>query len=241
MHLPKTGGTSLHDILASRIPPTKIHKERLNALKKYSVNTLEGFDLYSGHYDWSNVECVPGPKRIITMFREPTARILSLYYFWRSFTWETIEAANLGGPRVAKSVSLIEFLRHRGDGIPGNINNAMTRNLLGVVYCGPEDQYHYHPWRVQHIVKRRIKSLTAFGILESFDESAQKILKALNLPPTESVPHKKSFEGLIQSHQHEPIEREAVTPEIIKELKRLTNLDRPLYKWACKRFKRLKS
>jgi len=100
MHIPKTGGTSLHDILVGNFCPEEICPERFNALKKYSQEELARYSYFSGHFDRESINYISADKDIITLFREPKARILSLYYFWKAHKNSHIEKHNLEGPRA---------------------------------------------------------------------------------------------------------------------------------------------
>jgi len=168
MHIPKTGGTSLHEVLAAQFNPTEICHERFNHLRERASSDLAKFKFFSGHFDLDSINNIPGDKRVITLFREPKDRIISLYYFWRSHKNSVIEKNNLHGPRLAKKFSLLDFLRHNGGAIPENIDNVMTRTVLGKIYIGHNREYLYPKNEVLDRARAAIDSLFCFGIMDTF-------------------------------------------------------------------------
>ena len=94
VHIPKTGGTSLHAMLKGLFSDDEIHPERLNNFRDLDAESFTKYRLFSAHMDARTLPAIPDPKFTVTVLREPKARILSLYYFWKSHTWETIKANN---------------------------------------------------------------------------------------------------------------------------------------------------
>jgi hypothetical protein len=130
LHIAKTAGTTLHRLLCANFEPAEICPERLS-LKHLRPDDLSRFHLFSGHYQWDDVCAVPDPKRVVTVLREPRERILSLYYFWRSHTWEHIDRHDLIGPRAARTRSLLEFLHSPESILREAIDNCFARSLVG--------------------------------------------------------------------------------------------------------------
>jgi len=236
LHIPKTGGTSLHNILQAEFAEEDCCPERFNHLQKWNAEDLARFRFFSGHFDRGSLELIPRPKRVITMFRDPQARILSLYNYWRSHKWEVIESADLDGPRLAKSLGLLEFLRYNTQGIPSNIDNVLTRTLLGEIFVDPKRNYLFPKEEVFPRVKDYIDSLDTFGIMESYDESVRLILDHLQIPMPDKIPHARDSRNHIEDPSLEPVVREEITPEIAAELDRLTDMDRRVYDYAQQRF-----
>ena len=85
MHLPKTGGTTLHNLLSKNFNPEDICSERHNKLDTIEKFKLKSWIFFSGHYDLNSInQNISEPKKIITILREPKSRILSAYYFAKS-------------------------------------------------------------------------------------------------------------------------------------------------------------
>lgn len=237
MHIPKTGGTSIHEMLAAFFEPEEIFPERFNKFDTYQPDDLAKYRYFSGHMDIKSIELFLGPKYVLSMFREPKKRILSLYYFWRSHTAEHIEKHSLNGPRLAKSMDLLSFLREHQFGIPGNIDNIQTRTLLGPMHCGPNREFLFPHEEVLDRAFRAIDSIDRVGILENFDESCFRIFKDLGLSAPAQFPHLRNGDNAIDKDPNrEAVCREEITPEIDRELDRLTEFDRHVYDYAVKVF-----
>ncbi len=246
MHIPKTGGTTLHKLLVSHFSKGEFCPERFNQLaKKYSQDELSQYKFFSGHYDRHNVEYIPQQCKVITILREPKSRILSLYYFWKAHKDEIIEKNNLGGPKIAKQLSLLEFLKCQKQGIPANIDNIQVRTLLGKMYVGQNGEYL--PNNGQTTLKEQalekaisyLDSMFAFGILEKYDEAVAYICNLLDIETPKVIPVTRNSKKNYEDKKFEPVEKEEITPEIEKELERLTELDTQLYEYAKNKLDKL--
>jgi len=241
MHFPKTAGTTLHDILVEQFDDAKICPERYSNIRRFDTQQIEKFVYFSGHYSMNDVDVVPSPKKIITFLRKPEDRILSLYYFWRAHTDETIKKHNLGGPLLAKSMPLLDFLKHKGNGIPNNIDNVYVRNLIGSPKAIKGEPYYGTggPDKATKAAMLKLQSMYFVGFKERFEEDALKLCKKLGVEVDEAAftVKKRTFEQFANTPGMEKVEREKMTPAIQNELNRLTKYDNILYKRALTKFK----
>lgn len=84
LHIPKTAGQSVHAALATAFGREAVCPARSNEqLAQMSVSTLHKYRVFSGHLDWSMLDCLEGPKFTFTVLREPLERVLSLYFYLR--------------------------------------------------------------------------------------------------------------------------------------------------------------
>lgn len=236
MHIPKTGGTTLHNVLTKHFYPDEICPERLNDLKKYPQSSLEKYRFFSGHYDRENIKYIPQNVKIITILREPKNRILSVYYFWKAHVSEVIERENLVGPRIAKKLNLLEFLKYADEGIPLNIDNIQVRTMLGRMYVGDKGEYLIPKDEALAKAIEYLDSLYAFGIMEEYLKTVNYFCTLLGIAPPEVIPVDKARSQLSQLNRFEAVKEEEITPEIQAELERLTELDSKLYDYAKKKF-----
>jgi hypothetical protein len=241
IHIPKTGGTTLHYILVQNYKADEICPERFNKLNYYDRQAISTFLFYSGHFDVGQLQNIDPPYKRITLLREPRSRILSLYYFWRAHKWSIIERNQLDGPRVAKSLDLLRFLRCRTAAIPGNIDNIQTRTLLGPIFVGHDGGYRHMGAAIDksEALARACEQIDAFdfvGLTEEFDESLRRLCALLGVERPAHVPRARDHRNAEADPNLEKIEREIVTPEIEAELDRLTELDAPLYAYARRKF-----
>lgn len=82
LHIPKTAGQSIHAALAEAFGEESVCPARVNQqLKNYSIQELNQYSVFSGHFDWSMLDCVQGNKYTFTVLRKPIDRILSFYFY----------------------------------------------------------------------------------------------------------------------------------------------------------------
>jgi hypothetical protein len=236
LHVPKTAGTSLHRLLCAHVEPAEICPERFG-LQSLRPEELARFRLFSGHFQWDDVAIVPEPRRVVTMLRDPRERLLSLYYFWRSHSWEHIERYDLNGPRAARMRSLLEFLRSPESSLQEAIDNRFTRSLVGQTSFELLRAGTMSEQEAQEIAARRLEQMTAVGFFDDFGQSARLIHERLDLPTPKTIPHdmnKEDSSGAPFLERQES--REEIGPDICRELDRLTRLDAPLYEEARSTF-----
>ena len=230
MHIPKTGGTSIHSILEKHFDKGAICPERLDGLAHYSVGELRRYRYFSGHFEFPSARRIPGSPYRMTMLREPKARILSLYNFWASHSDAAIQKLNLEGPRLAKQMSLSEFLRHDADGIPGNIDNAMTRQLIGRAAAGSRFALAVPEYEALRTAAANLASFRFVGVLERMEESVEILLQDLALPPEAQVPHERNSSAIKESTKR--VVSAPLPEEVDDRLNYLTRLDRKLYEFG---------
>lgn len=237
MHLPKCGGTSLHELLCLHFPKKRVCPDRFNVLLTRDPRWLQDFRLISGHFDRANIEHVPDPKRVICLLREPRARVLSVYRFWRAHREDRTDSAQVAQcVRLAKTRSLVEFLRCRSNAIPENIDNFMVRSLAGPLYVGTQGEFLFPPQETLRRATDFLERMECFGMLEQFDSFLRVLSARLGMPMPRLAPHRVDHMRFSNSKGLQRIDDPAVTPDVAHELDRLTYLDRELYAWACQRF-----
>lgn len=84
LHIPKTAGQSVHAALVNAFGAEAVCPARVNdQLRRMSISELNRYQVFSGHFDWSLLDCIRGPKYVFTILREPIDRILSFYFYLR--------------------------------------------------------------------------------------------------------------------------------------------------------------
>lgn len=232
MHVPKTAGTTLHEFLCRGFGEERICPERFNDFSRFSRDDLRSYDLFSGHMTYATLKTIPGPLYTITVLRKPTDRIVSLYYFWRSFTDEHIERHDLHGPRLARRLSFLDFLRYRDEGIPDNIDNVYARTLAtyperdGGKTAVPTDR---------ELVETAMENLGTFDLVGFSDELPALVAKIgalLEMDVPDPLPRLRSADDAGKDPITEKVTREPMTADIEAELERLTRADRAIYERA---------
>ena len=85
IHVQKTGGTSLRRALSKHFPAEEICEERFNKLREWAPEELNRYRLFAGHFSFSSLTHIRGPKIIIMLLREPRARLLSYFNYVKRF------------------------------------------------------------------------------------------------------------------------------------------------------------
>lgn len=234
MHAPKTAGSSLHQVLRAQFPADSVCPERFNGLRHLSAGDLCRYRLFSGHFDLASAQLIPGPKRIVTLFREPLARLLSTYNFLRSHKPDIIARNGWDIAQLASTLDIEAFYAHPSVRRHPYFNNGMARMLAGslcvdVWTCSGNTDGPLAAVDAQAAIDK-LALLSAFGIQERFDESARHILTALGLPCPEQLPMEMAFDRLDEeAGNYQRVEPASVTPRLQERLDELTRIDRQLY------------
>lgn len=147
LHIPKSGGVSIHTALEAALAPGSIAPKRFDrsvfcdfddfellnpqtrariAISREEVLSLRGSAAVSGHFSLKTLLQVAPASSIATVLREPRARLLSLYLYWRTpgvgDSWAPYRAHEHSSRRLS------EFLSEPR--LAPAIDNAMCRMLL---------------------------------------------------------------------------------------------------------------
>lgn len=240
LHLPKTGGTTLHTHLAQFFDHQDICPERFNGLRKLPLGELARYRFISGHYDLVSCRAIPGDKKIITFLREPRARLVSLYNFLKAHRVDVAKRNGWGLALMAAELTIEQFFAHPEVRRHPYINNGMTRALAD--YLPMEIWAAHDPGAecrdVLNVVDQALESLnglTAFGILERFDESVQLLTESLGLPAYQGGERYRAFENLAEdqaNYRPVTISRAEEVSDVV--FAPLIEADRQLYRGALK-------
>ena len=144
LHLAKTGGMTLADILARNLATEQfLHIDLVEsdasamgiwsaaaverALARMSASDVARLRAVWGHYRHDVQACLPKPCAVVTLLRDPVDRILSAYYYTGSLAWESRE-------------TMENYFRRRD--YPIGLDNGMCRVLSGrpaLDPVGPEE------------------------------------------------------------------------------------------------------
>ncbi len=88
MHIPKTAGNSFKTAM-EKCSPRKLRSFPHWHEEEYHSFSPQDYDLYSGHIGYDTAHKIGGD--IISIFRNPIDRFVSVYYFWRYLHEANIE------------------------------------------------------------------------------------------------------------------------------------------------------
>lgn len=240
MHIEKTAGSSVMSFLERRYALTQIMP--LAETAAASTEALrdpasQSFALVHGHYDFPTLETVAPGRLIVTFLREPAARILSAYRYWRSRQLSSaIDDINLAAVMAAR-LDLPDFLRSNLPEIRNQIDNAYVRRLTGLSATETEDPLQTNPVAALDQALAALDRFAFVGITERMDESLAGLAARLGLlPPARTFRINTSDENPATfPADFVPVARMETTPDITAELHRLTRLDGVLYRAALRR------
>lgn len=242
IHLRKTGGISLRVMLERLFAKSRRCPVREDELHYLSVAEIGQYDFFSGHFSMSSVRFIPRNNiRTVLLFREPTARLISMYRFSKAhsvrdeFSRDTLVT-------LANELTAEEFFERPEVRNSAAINN----NYFSVLReSNPEMILPGQPPCLESAnqaldkAKCQIRALTALGITERFAQSVSVIHRALNFSPppiVEFVNVTDQFpEGGSPLRRVEPVK---MTPRLEAALEDLTVFDRELYQFAICEFEK---
>lgn len=244
IHMEKCGGTTLHTMLSTQVEFPFICPERYDGLAEFTVNELMSYDLFSGHFDYQTCQSIPGEDvRIITMLREPKARLLSLFYFWKAHVPDPArDYRSLVG--LARISTPEEFFSHPSVVRHQSIFNAMTGQLTRakippdnrLPILDDDDPLCVNPEKQLDLAWHRLVTMAAFGITENHDKSRLLFNKTLGLSMT-SIPPQQVLTELVKSHRElVPVTHTLMNDQLNKLLQDLTEIDCRLYRNAVGHF-----
>lgn len=225
MHIPKTAGLSIIDILDSFYPPEQIfplHSLGDHRFSDYKLEELARYRLVRGHFTFGPNDdgiynyLTPKPV-ILTMLRDPIERTISAY---RHLIRQS---------EIPATVTLEDFLtqgtyRNRVDNrqsyfligdVPGNLRRDTAETRFS-----PEVQLY--------LAKERLEQIAFFGMTERFRESIQLLTYTLSWKPVEEYPE--------VNRAPEPFDMSSLSPETMNRLMELNTIDLPLYAYAVELF-----
>ncbi len=223
LHIPKSGGTTLHGIIERQYPADRIYtvdgrdvRASLAAFKALPEEARRRLQVLKGHMAFGLHAWLPQPSTYITLLRHPVERAISHYYHIRRTPHHTHYETVVG-----QDMSLHEFILA---GVSRLVDNGQVRALA----AAEEVPYgHCTTALLERAIAHIEDYFTLVGLTERFDETLVLLRRAFgwrvtayrarnvgrNRPPTTEVP--------------------AATLELITEL---NELDLRLYAYAVERF-----
>ncbi len=87
LHIPKTAGTAIRQAFGLVTTGLKVYPHYDERM--YRDAAADEYDLFSGHYGFDTARRLGG--NVISVFRNPFDRFVSVYYFWRQLYQEGVE------------------------------------------------------------------------------------------------------------------------------------------------------
>lgn len=244
MHIPRCGGSTLHNILVNWYGPVNLHSDRVNGLYYYSARNLASKKLFSGHYDYYATQLVPGNPRLMVFLRDPRDRLISLYHIHRAHREELIERRNLVLARWANQYDINEYFAHPEVRAHPAINNAITRHLSSQPQLGQAlgnvDGAHLP---IEVLRDQAIGNLANFdfiGLMQHYDISVARLAKLLGKQVPAKIAHERNFDTLIETDPNmKRIDRQIPNAKTHALLDELVCEDEIVYEFAVQLFENI--
>lgn len=244
-HIPKCGGSSFQKLLDDHFGDP--FPERHNGLGNWPALLLAKATYFSGHYDTPSLNLIPKANLlIVTMLRDPAARLLSLYRFLKATKPEAGPAQNrnLGLVNLARAHTPVAFFNHPKLATHPSIHNAMTRQFAEPLRQKNWESFYHRetplgltdtdPDQALARAMAHIKTMAGVVILEQCETTLPAALAAIGLQTDQKLPHQNSIESNITTGRwFEPTLEIEQTAEVMDAIEPHISLDRKLYKQTC--------
>lgn len=165
LHIPKTGGTTLHQIIERQYRPDVIYT--LNQQQGRSIESFEALPeskrnairVLKGHTYFGLRSCLSKSNVFITLLREPINRIISHYFYVRGFPGHYLHQ-----DVTSRGLSLEEYAENP---LSEELDNGQTRLISGVtgVPIGGVNRMMFEK------AKENLRTyFSVVGVTERFDE-----------------------------------------------------------------------
>ncbi|MFG0283442.1 MAG: sulfotransferase family 2 domain-containing protein [Phycisphaerales bacterium JB039] len=228
VHIPKTGGRTLEDILRRVYLPTGAKhfefeggRECHDRFIRIPLHLRDEFDLLDGHCHYGLHRRLSRPATYLTVLREPVDRVLSLYYYIHQcgglhYMYEQV---------VKGGVTLHEYVEML---LSVEVDNGQVRAL------NPEMLWDVPNGQVRRPMledaKRNLEhGFASFGLTERFDESLILFQRALGWRDMDLRYRRQN----VTASRPKPAEVERRTLDLIREI---NQYDIELYEFAVDLF-----
>jgi len=177
-HIPKTAGTSLADIITRQYLYKKVYtvtgdkKAAIEKFQSYSSEKRNKYKMIRGHQAIKLIDSAYNPM-ILTMFRNPVDRVVSLYYFYKLNS----NLVNTPLHKLTEKYDIGEFFRQGIDKDWLEFSDGQYKSIEYVLKSG---MFGREGNRSLNELKRIVGENFIFGIQERFDESLLLFNSKLN-------------------------------------------------------------
>lgn len=240
LHIPKCGGTTLHDLLSTWFGASALHLERHNQLYFYAAGDLASKTLFSGHFDYYSTQLIPGRKTLVSFLRDPRQRLISLYHFHRAHRPEVIAKQNLQLAKWANELDIDAYFADPKIRAHPAINNAIARYMSNCPQLSIAPTAAFAPVTVADLAQQAMANLANFtfiGFMDDYDASLARLADLLGKPRPEQVKKLQVLDDLMETNpgMHR-IEKQQPSAETLNSLDDLVCHDYLVYREAHRLF-----
>lgn len=248
LHVPKAAGTSVHVALQEALGEQAVSPRRMDtstlcdfedfdqlsadarrlvAVTADEVEELRGYTAVSGHFSAATLLEITEPAYIGTVLREPRARLISLYLFWR--TPGIFDGMHPYDRQAYALAPLSDFLSEPR--LAPVVDNGICRMLAGGHPRIPPDSFiaERDVDTVAAAAIERLGTLGAVGIIELGEQAWAALSRLFG---TELTPQTLNVTGESQPPIPAGAPSELIDPDTLALLGRRTAADAILYRSA---------
>lgn len=218
VHLPKTGGTTLHAALRRAVGKDAVSPNFIaSKLSDQDAVELDKYTVISGHISIIDVRRYFPDRKILTILREPLDRCVSWYYFARAMRPAIGAATDVF---VAQTYGIEEFFNQDLHLIYRNIFNRQVRQLGNHVL-----NFDLSYAEALENAKQTLRSAAWVGRQETLDTDIADLATI--------VPNAESAYLQIENRTEGRKGMNELSSNVINRISSLNEYDVALYKFAC--------
>ena len=240
VHVQKTGGTSLQNMLADTFGNKNVYREHEDTLYLRSPAELSQYCVFAGHFNFDSLSYIPRRvKRLFAFVREPKQRLMSLYRFLRAH--EPTAPVFKGGIEIANQLSADDFFQSILATSASATWNHLTWCVMGqrkwleyrnALEGADGDSMQAQLDAVRLSVRSRLHEFEFIGFQADFSYSCQCLFELIGarLP---HLRHDHSVELLASNLQYfKYVDKQTLTQTLDAVLTPLVQLDNIVYREA---------
>ena len=229
IHIPRTGGTSLHEMLTNKITGQRPCPARFYFdLRLYSREELQKYNLFSGHFGVEDCHLIDQP-RYITLLRDPVDRVISLYTLWNAqvgiYRGTPRTDQNYAGVQLAINTTIDDFVRTTNPKILSKISNTQSRFILSGI---GKDSFNENLGEntVEKVIERLENEFAWYGTIEQLSANDKDLWKRLDV---------KTIDDSLPPHLNQitDLNKIDVSEETIDYIMSINQFDRALHQYVA--------
>ena len=237
IHIQKTAGTSVQNMLCDALGATRTFREHRDSLHLRCAAELSRYKLFAGHFNHDSLAYIP--RRVLEVFtfvRDPRERLISHYRFLRAH--EPTAPTYSRDMELANRLTVREFFSRDEIFSSSGFWNHQTWCVMGQrCWNGYRQLFASHDRSADRgllddiagDIRLRLREFLFVGLQEDFERSCERLFIALDMPmPAVRADH--SVRQLASaSNNFKIVENAPVTPEDDSVIARYTQVDDILY------------
>jgi len=225
LHIPKTAGTALVQALTENFAPDRVMPgETVYDLENHAPQSLQrDYDFMHGHVGMDVL--APVATQVVTLVREPTERIISLYNYWRAVPIESATVFEGGlidpGVTLAKELSFRDFVECGHQRILNDIENgqafqiATSNNDAGRLALRDQSEEEIFTY-----CQTNLAHMTAVGVVDHLERFEQDLSRRTGI--------KLNMQRQNVTRERW-VAREDLPDDLARYIRRLTEIDYRVY------------